>query len=312
MTVDEETQHGLPAGGAADRRLLRRPSSGRRSVRREPRRARPEDRPAQVALPAGAPRHLGHGHPVRADPDGPHRRRPRRSRRSASRPSRAGSTRSIASPASRCGRSKSGRSRKATCPASGIRRRSRSSPSRRHTTVRASSIDDLIDFTPELQAEGGEARRRATRSGRSSRRRSSASGTARSATLMLPNATGGANWQGGAFDPETKMFYIFTNTHADAARTGEARIRRDRTSTGCRARRAIRTRRPGRSRRRAATAPARQVAAGGGGAPRSPRPARQIPPAGGGGAAAVKAAATSRFRACRSSSRRTDASRRST
>src|SRR5262249_2905187 len=31
-------------------------------------------------------------------------------------------------------------------------------------------------------------------------------------TLMLPNATGGANWQGGAFDPETKMFYIFTNT----------------------------------------------------------------------------------------------------
>ena len=29
---------------------------------------------------------------------------------------------------------------------------------------------------------------------------------------MMPNATGGANWQGGAFDPETKMFYIFTNT----------------------------------------------------------------------------------------------------
>ena len=23
--------------------------------------------------------------------------------------------------------------------------------------------------------------------------------------------TGGANWQGGSFDPETKMFYIFTN-----------------------------------------------------------------------------------------------------
>jgi quinoprotein glucose dehydrogenase len=31
-------------------------------------------------------------------------------------------------------------------------------------------------------------------------------------TLMLPNITGGANWQGGSFDPETKMFYIFTNT----------------------------------------------------------------------------------------------------
>ena len=23
--------------------------------------------------------------------------------------------------------------------------------------------------------------------------------------------TGGANWQGGSFDPETKRFYIFTN-----------------------------------------------------------------------------------------------------
>ena len=47
------------------------------------------------------------------------------------------------------------------------------------------------------------------------------------ATLMLPNATGGANWQGGALDPETNMFYIFTNTSitplglvpADASRT---------------------------------------------------------------------------------------------
>ena len=32
------------------------------------------------------------------------------------------------------------------------------------------------------------------------------------ATLMLPNVTGGANWQGGSFDPETGLFYIFTNT----------------------------------------------------------------------------------------------------
>ena len=30
-------------------------------------------------------------------------------------------------------------------------------------------------------------------------------------TLMLPDVTGGANWQGGSFDPETKRFYIFTN-----------------------------------------------------------------------------------------------------
>jgi quinoprotein glucose dehydrogenase len=29
---------------------------------------------------------------------------------------------------------------------------------------------------------------------------------------MLPAATGGANWQGGAFDPETKIFYIYSVT----------------------------------------------------------------------------------------------------
>jgi quinoprotein glucose dehydrogenase len=30
-------------------------------------------------------------------------------------------------------------------------------------------------------------------------------------TLIIPEVTGGANWQGGSFDPETKRFYIFTN-----------------------------------------------------------------------------------------------------
>jgi len=33
---------------------------------------------------------------------------------------------------------------------------------------------------------------------------------------MLPNVTGGANWQGGSFDPETQMFYIFSNTQISA------------------------------------------------------------------------------------------------
>src|SRR5207248_123672 len=32
------------------------------------------------------------------------------------------------------------------------------------------------------------------------------------ATLMLPSSTGGANWPGGAFDPETKMFYVHSAT----------------------------------------------------------------------------------------------------
>jgi len=33
---------------------------------------------------------------------------------------------------------------------------------------------------------------------------------------MLPDATGGANWQGGSYDPETGAFYIFTNTNVAA------------------------------------------------------------------------------------------------
>ena len=44
-------------------------------VLRDAARARHQDRPAQVALPAGAPRHLGSRHSVRADPDGPGRGR---------------------------------------------------------------------------------------------------------------------------------------------------------------------------------------------------------------------------------------------
>ena len=75
MTVDEELGIGLPAGGAADRRLLRRPSSRQHPVLREPGRARSQDGQAQVALPAGAPRHLGLRHPVRADPRGHHGQR---------------------------------------------------------------------------------------------------------------------------------------------------------------------------------------------------------------------------------------------
>jgi quinoprotein glucose dehydrogenase len=73
------------------------------------------------------------------------------------------------------------------------------------------SLDDLIDFTPELKAEGARLASRyrlgpiftppvvSTRPGPL-------------ATLMLPSATGGANWPGGAFDPETKMLYVYSAT----------------------------------------------------------------------------------------------------
>jgi len=73
------------------------------------------------------------------------------------------------------------------------------------------SIDDLIDFTPALRAEAVKAVSR-YKIGPIFTPPVVSKWDGPLATLMLPNATGGANWQGGAFDPETKMFYIFTNT----------------------------------------------------------------------------------------------------
>jgi len=73
------------------------------------------------------------------------------------------------------------------------------------------AIDDLIDFTPALREEAIKVASR-YKIGPIFTPPVVSKWPSPLATLMLPNATGGANWQGGAFDPETKMFYIFTNT----------------------------------------------------------------------------------------------------
>ena len=75
------------------------------------------------------------------------------------------------------------------------------------------SVDDLIDFTPELKAEGLKLASR-FKLGPLFTPPIVSDWSGKLATLMLPNVTGGANWQGGALDPETGMFYIFTNTGA--------------------------------------------------------------------------------------------------
>ena len=74
------------------------------------------------------------------------------------------------------------------------------------------AIDDLIDFTPALREEAVKVASR-YKIGPIFTPPVVSTWPGPLATLMLPNATGGANWQGGAFDPETKMFYIFTNTN---------------------------------------------------------------------------------------------------
>lgn len=73
------------------------------------------------------------------------------------------------------------------------------------------SEDDLIDFTPELKAAAVKFAARYKLGpiftpGVVSKRDGPL------ATLMLPAATGGANWEGGSFDPETGILYVFSNT----------------------------------------------------------------------------------------------------
>jgi quinoprotein glucose dehydrogenase len=67
--------------------------------------------------------------------------------------------------------------------------------------------DDLIDFTPELKAE---ALRIASqyKMGPLFTPAIVFDTNGKKGTLMLPNATGGANWQGAAADPETGVLYV--------------------------------------------------------------------------------------------------------
>jgi quinoprotein glucose dehydrogenase len=71
---------------------------------------------------------------------------------------------------------------------------------------------DLVDWTPEIKAEAlriaglhkmGPIFTPPIRPGDGGK----------AGLLMLPNATGGANWEGGAFDPETGIVYIFSTTN---------------------------------------------------------------------------------------------------
>jgi quinoprotein glucose dehydrogenase len=77
------------------------------------------------------------------------------------------------------------------------------------------SLDDLIDFTPELKAEGA---RLASlyKLGPLFTPPVVGNWEGPRGTLMLPSTTGGANWQGGSFDPETKLLYVFSNTNISA------------------------------------------------------------------------------------------------
>ena len=78
------------------------------------------------------------------------------------------------------------------------------------------SVDDLLDFTAELNAE---ARRIASEYelGPLFTPPVLAGANGQRGLLMLPNMTGGANWQGGAVDAETGVLYVASVTNPTIA-----------------------------------------------------------------------------------------------
>ena len=78
------------------------------------------------------------------------------------------------------------------------------------------TLDDLIDFTPEIKAEAVALARR-YKIGPIFTPPVVSSWDGPLATLVLPSTAGGANWPGGAFDPDTQMLYVYSFTRATPA-----------------------------------------------------------------------------------------------
>ncbi len=70
-------------------------------------------------------------------------------------------------------------------------------------------MEDLMDFTPELKAKV-EAYVKNYRIGTIWEAPSERVAGGTQGTLQLPGSTGGPNWQGGSFDPETGVAYIYS------------------------------------------------------------------------------------------------------
>jgi quinoprotein glucose dehydrogenase len=73
------------------------------------------------------------------------------------------------------------------------------------------SVDDLIDFTPELRAEAVKLVSR-YKLGPLFTPPVVSRWEGPLGTIMLPSTGGGANWPGGAYDPETHMLYVHSTT----------------------------------------------------------------------------------------------------
>ena len=77
------------------------------------------------------------------------------------------------------------------------------------------SPDDVIDFTPELHEEGLKLLSK-YKIGPIFTPPVVSNADGPLGTLILPSVTGGANWQGGALDPETNKLYVYSVTNPSA------------------------------------------------------------------------------------------------
>jgi quinoprotein glucose dehydrogenase len=73
------------------------------------------------------------------------------------------------------------------------------------------SVDNLIDFTPDLRAEAVKLVSK-YRIGPLFTPPSVSRANATLATITSPGSTGGANWPGGSYDPETHKLYVYSQT----------------------------------------------------------------------------------------------------
>ncbi len=77
--------------------------------------------------------------------------------------------------------------------------------------------DDLIDFTPALRAEAVEGMKSFRMGPIFTPPSLAAAADGTKGTIVLPSFTGGANWEGGAFDPETQVLYVGSYTQPSVA-----------------------------------------------------------------------------------------------
>jgi quinoprotein glucose dehydrogenase len=77
------------------------------------------------------------------------------------------------------------------------------------------SLDDLIDFTPDLKAEAVKIASQ-YKLGPLFTPPIVVDSNGKKGTLLLPSHVGGSNWQGGAVDAETGMLYVSSVTNTDS------------------------------------------------------------------------------------------------